>query len=1372
MSVGLAPKNKKTTKEGNGSFVFIMMMRTGQRHPLQQLFTYGNYFEGVLGHYLILSHKRKRVPDTYCNKYLKKNQQLSEEATLLCLLSMESSFTFSCLVFCTNNGVFAATSRLLRSRLAGLANPYILLIYTTIMSLVIVSHHQESNEEQEQWLSLSDLLERSVQPARFLARRHYLESKRQQHRGSSDNNNNIVVVYQHQQHAQQHAPNAPAWLPSSPQQQQQHQQPWLPYDVVTSSSKALGALALPATASIPAGQQVIHVIAANTADSSSYYYEPLVVLLVVVLVLSAAGYYYYYCVAQHHQPSKSDDDRCCSRNNKKRMVVPRSISMTSVNTSMTATMDDSYNNWNGDSSSLPRTSSRVSLLTTASEFLDHSESSGSSDSSSLGPEQQQQQQGEEVSYEDHVNITSLLGLDCNNRGGDDRLPSVVESPVRNRDSPAASPTTKAPVADKRDEDEATVTSFLGDITEPLHHHHPQQQQQPTDDDLSVQSSPERRRPSHALVLRSSRTLACQEVDNVGDDCWASEDEWSVQSSPPPTRRLPSEQALVIRPSRSLTYLEDDDDISDYEDEASLPHSPAQRKRMSQALVHRSSRSLVTGLDDTDAISDQVVEDSSPPRRSSQALVRRSSRSLVAQFNSEETQKETVSPRRSSRALTRLSSRSVVVLKAGDSHPDQASPPRRRRSSQALVIPPFHHFVTVDTIDSDNQSSDQEENEETIRRQRRRSNRRRLSQDLARLPSHTFIRTDSSSTLGTNNGDLVLRDGSVHRSPAKRRRSSRRSSLMMRSSGDSVSTMDTDVDLDVDLGLVSTSLHNNQQQQLMCLDESHYLTSDDDSSSSYESDGSSETEISLSQLALPSSRSSRGKGGGVIMADVLTLPRSSSSPKNGGTTGDRRLLTLDASTNMSRHQALPASASAVTIVGKKKKNSRKSPKKLTMGGTDAPAIENGALVLRQCDDLLQAYREEEEEDDDYDSDSSFEAGALVPRGSSALNDGFVEDDGTDDEERDDDALLLIDPVDAVPSRRNRSASVKANELSLLMFSSSSRSLMQKKKKRRRGSRRKSLLAADGEFASQLVEVGDHAIISNIDMLPGSSKAKPSVQKHCIDKKDRQRLKNARLVLRVVLGSGRKDYKTAKGCFDAIDQVVAFKQQMMMVVQEVAKGSQVLADIKELWAHLLQRGEEPLLFPSLPVDEESLDAYEKSLHLLQQIQLHIHPGASTQTSENTYTKVADFTSEDTLLESEEADTTILGFVDGLPVRLTLGGIDSRASIRSRLTPYKYDRQLPLSLQDALRVVRCILGPTHKRVSGSDCLRSIQMYALLQIQSKRISKQLAVERLFFQQLNKDMQRLCDSLDAAFTDRSPDAIRTVAKRIQRITKVLNEPN
>ena len=766
------------------------------------------------------------------------------------------------------------------------------------------------------------------------------------------------------------------------------------------------------------------------------------------------------------------------------------------------------------------------------------------------------------------------------------------------------------------------------------------------------------------------------------------------------------------------------------------------------------------------------------------------------------QQEEESPRsRLSRALAIVPSQSLVRLNAAaatdsSDHPeenDEPSPQRRRPSSQALVLPPSRTIVRVTSVDCDSEDDHATDNDEE---DRRRTSHRVVSQALQRRSSHSLVRTDSSSTLDVtshnNNTDLAMVDGSST-SLSLRRRQQRRRSSRIRSSDDSVSTMDTDVDLDVDLGLVSSSTH----QQLLCLeDDASYdddsSSDDDDDSSSYDSDASSETEISLSHLALPASR--RGGGGGVILADVLALPRSSSSPPkadDGSPLADRRLLTLSASTDVSRYRALPASgteapSTAIVTMGRggtKKTVTRRRPKspvkQAAMHGKDE-TLTAGALVVRQCDAL-----EKTKQEDNQDANNDSLERAMVSKAETpvtTLSCEPLDHHSVGDEENG--GRLLIDPMYAPNNRSTRSASVTGNELSLLLYSSSRSSLQHKKKRRRRSSkRRQQLLAAAAAAAAdqdgydldhEIVEVGDRPIISNMDLIIGgtttqsSKKSKPTVvERMCIDKKHRQRLKNARLVLRVVLGSGRKDFKTSRACFEAIDQVVAFKNEMMMVVQEVARSSQVLEDVKQLWTQLLKRGNEPLIFPMLPAEEQSWDAYETSLHLVQQIQQYIHPTANTKTSENTYTKIADFSVSESLPQ-DEADTTILGFVDGLPVRLTIGGMDSRASTRSRLTPYKYDRHLPLSLQDALRVVRCILGPSHKRVSGSDCLRSIQMYALLQIQFKRVSKQLTVERMFFQQLNRDMKRLCESLDSASQDRSPEAIRAVASQIQRMSKVL----
>ena len=260
--------------------------------------------------------------------------------------------------------------------------------------------------------------------------------------------------------------------------------------------------------------------------------------------------------------------------------------------------------------------------------------------------------------------------------------------------------------------------------------------------------------------------------------------------------------------------------------------------------------------------------------------------------------------------------------------------------------------------------------------------------------------------------------------------------------------------------------------------------------------------------------------------------------------------------------------------------------------------------------------------------------------------------------------------------------------------------------------------------------DQAVIDNIDLLE-------SVEKKCVDPSHRRKLKNARLVVRVVLGPHRKDYKTSVACFEAIDIVSAFRRDLQLVVQELSKGEQIWSDVIAAWPMIWQTEDDDsgMAFPSMP-DDKYVDAYEYSVLLLRQIYQILHPSSPPDIEPNIY-PVLGIIPEAGL---NDDDTLHLGTVGGgvATVSLPLKCLDSNRKKRTRLTPYRYDKNYPLSLQDALRVVRSILGPSLKRVSGKDCLRCLQAYGLLKIKYKELAQQLEEQRALVKDLHQELARL----------------------------------
>ena len=261
-----------------------------------------------------------------------------------------------------------------------------------------------------------------------------------------------------------------------------------------------------------------------------------------------------------------------------------------------------------------------------------------------------------------------------------------------------------------------------------------------------------------------------------------------------------------------------------------------------------------------------------------------------------------------------------------------------------------------------------------------------------------------------------------------------------------------------------------------------------------------------------------------------------------------------------------------------------------------------------------------------------------------------------------------------------------------------------------------------------------VIDNIDILD-------SVEKKCTEPAHRRKLKNARLVVRVVLGPHRKDYKTSVACFEAIDMVSSFRRDVQLVVQELSKGERIWEDVIAAWPMIWQTDDDEtgMAFPSMP-DDKYVDAYEYSVLLLRQIYQFLHPDAQSDVEPNIY-PVLGIVPEGGL---DDDAMLHLGSVGGgvATVSFPLKCLDSNRKKRTRLTPYEDDKHYPLSLQDALRVVRSILGPVHKRVSGKDCLRCLQVYGLLKIKYKELSQQLEEQRALVQDLHQELTRLHQDL------------------------------
>ena len=135
--------------------------------------------------------------------------------------------------------------------------------------------------------------------------------------------------------------------------------------------------------------------------------------------------------------------------------------------------------------------------------------------------------------------------------------------------------------------------------------------------------------------------------------------------------------------------------------------------------------------------------------------------------------------------------------------------------------------------------------------------------------------------------------------------------------------------------------------------------------------------------------------------------------------------------------------------------------------------------------------------------------------------------------------------------------------------------------------------------------------------------------------------------------------------------------------------------------------------------------------------MYPELTPKFKPNTY--ATDFESLDDSDDGSEGERTL--FL-GESVSMPLSTFDTDQSQRTRLTPYKHDRHYPLSLQDPLRVVRAILGPSHKRVSGQDCLQAIQVYGLWKIEFRRLSEDLDIQRTRIVELGAALHHICELL------------------------------
>lgn len=252
----------------------------------------------------------------------------------------------------------------------------------------------------------------------------------------------------------------------------------------------------------------------------------------------------------------------------------------------------------------------------------------------------------------------------------------------------------------------------------------------------------------------------------------------------------------------------------------------------------------------------------------------------------------------------------------------------------------------------------------------------------------------------------------------------------------------------------------------------------------------------------------------------------------------------------------------------------------------------------------------------------------------------------------------------------------------------------------------------------------------------------VGKKCVSTSHKKRLKNARLVIRAVLGPHRKDYKTSTACFEAIDSILVFFKDIQLAVQEISKGEVIWRDLQAAWSMIWQNKEEEVFmaFPSMPEDK-SVDAYEYSVLIVRQIYKFLFSSSPCQIEPNIYPVLGILPSEEDI---DDECLLHLGTVGGgmASVSVPLKCPDSKRKKRTRVTPYDNDQHYPLSLQDALRVVRSILGPSQKRVSCNDCLRCLQIYALLKIKYRELTQQLHGQRALLKILNHRLRKLHRSL------------------------------
>ena len=257
-----------------------------------------------------------------------------------------------------------------------------------------------------------------------------------------------------------------------------------------------------------------------------------------------------------------------------------------------------------------------------------------------------------------------------------------------------------------------------------------------------------------------------------------------------------------------------------------------------------------------------------------------------------------------------------------------------------------------------------------------------------------------------------------------------------------------------------------------------------------------------------------------------------------------------------------------------------------------------------------------------------------------------------------------------------------------------------------------------------------------------------------------LRRARLLVRVILGTNDRfgmEYKTTSACFAALDRIASFRTNLEQAIQDVSTVDEFLREVSTAWAKVWQctdGSRARLTFPGLTTSggDDFDDPYVAIVTLLEKIFKLLHPDRVMATRNDCFKIFSKFSKS----VSKQTTPFHLEAVGGVPVSFALKPVEGDPSKRLRMTPYRCDRHLPLALQDALRVVRCILGPEHKRVSRNDCLRAIQIYSLMQVQFKTLCCHLRKQRKTMTELCKELGFLHKLVEA--TSLLPDSVNFTA--------------